>query len=497
MKPTASKYLFPFILLFMSWSAQAQSRKDSTQIIAYIKQYKDIAIREMERSNIPASITLAQGIHESSFGTSYLAKNTNNHFGIKCKSNWTGKTFKYTDDAPNECFRVYETVEDSYKDHTDFLLYRPYYAGLFKLDKHDYKAWAHGLKKAGYATNPKYAEIIIKTIEDYQLAAFDRGELPAYIIPEVPAENIVEEIEQTLIDSTQQSQVPQAEDEKKKIILIEKTVTSVPTLTDKPIKINGKKAIYSTADESLAAISHRFAVTKEKLLQYNDLKSEQPIAAGTPIFLQAKRKKNKEANYTVQTGDNMWRIAQQKGIRLQQLQQFNLLAPGEEPLAGEMLSLNGKVTDKPKVQTGNIPAAAPIAIVRANDTVYPPIKENYKSTIDSNKLLDWEKDTKLLEKSPVTPAQTTISQPKPVDIAPVSTPQKTATTENAVTPTVYPAQIDYANLPKSSNGYHTVVKGDTLYNIAKRYQISLAQLQEWNEMSEQTVKLGQVLKIQP
>ena len=193
----------------------------------------------------------------------------------------------------------------------------------------------------------------------------------------------------------------------------------------------------------------------------------------------------------------MWRIAQQKGIRLQQLQQFNLLAPGEEPLAGEMLSLNGKVTDKPKVQTGNIPAAAPIAIVRANDTVYPPIKENYKSTIDSNKLLDWEKDTKLLEKSPVTPAQTTISQPKPVDIAPVSTPQKTATTENAVTPTVYPAQIDYANLPKSSNGYHTVVKGDTLYNIAKRYQISLAQLQEWNEMSEQTVKLGQVLKIQP
>jgi flagellum-specific peptidoglycan hydrolase FlgJ len=127
----------------------------------------------MEKYKIPASITLAQGLLETGGGQSILAQQGNNHFGIKCKENWTGKTMKYTDDAPNECFRVYDDPKQSYEDHSVFLVNRPFYRGLFDLDPKDYKAWAHGLKKAGYATNPKYAYILISKIEKYRLFEFD------------------------------------------------------------------------------------------------------------------------------------------------------------------------------------------------------------------------------------------------------------------------------------------------------------------------------------
>src|SRR4051812_10047034 len=163
-----NKLILSFLACWMSAAAFAQ-RVDTIATRAYIQQYKDVAISEMHRSGIPASITLAQGIHESGLGKSYLAQNTNNHFGIKCHENWTGKTFKYTDDAPDECFRVYDNPADSYRDHSDFLKNRPRYAPLFQLDATDYKGWAYGLKKSGYATNPKYPDILIKTNEDFQL----------------------------------------------------------------------------------------------------------------------------------------------------------------------------------------------------------------------------------------------------------------------------------------------------------------------------------------
>jgi flagellum-specific peptidoglycan hydrolase FlgJ len=139
----------------------------------YIQKFAKYAVEEMEKYNIPASITLAQGLLETGGGQSILAQQGNNHFGIKCKENWTGKTMKYTDDAPNECFRVYDDPKQSYEDHSVFLVNRPFYRGLFDLDPKDYKAWAHGLKKAGYATNPKYAYILISKIEKYRLFEFD------------------------------------------------------------------------------------------------------------------------------------------------------------------------------------------------------------------------------------------------------------------------------------------------------------------------------------
>lgn len=158
-----------FTFLFFA-AAQAQQKPD---ILEYIKQYKHIAIEEMVRTKIPASITMAQGILESGFGKSPLATNANNHFGIKCHKEWTGEKYIQDDDEANECFRVYEHPEASYVDHSDFLLTRYRYATLFQLPPTDYKAWAHGLKQVGYATNPKYASILTQYIETYNLHEFD------------------------------------------------------------------------------------------------------------------------------------------------------------------------------------------------------------------------------------------------------------------------------------------------------------------------------------
>ena len=156
-------------LLFASLALKNSFAQQDPVVIEYINNYKDLAIEEMQRTGIPASIKLAQGIHETSAGTSDLVRRSNNHFGLKCKSEWTGMTVKHTDDAPNECFRKYESSKDSYKDQSNYLKKSPRYASLFDLDPTDYKAWAFGLKKAGYATNPKYSQVLIKLIEEYDL----------------------------------------------------------------------------------------------------------------------------------------------------------------------------------------------------------------------------------------------------------------------------------------------------------------------------------------
>ena len=162
-----------FALLFTAAIATAQSFAQSrATITAYIDKFKDIAIEEMQRTGVPASITLAQGIHETGAGTSDLVIKSNNHFGIKCKTEWTGGKVYHDDDARGECFRKYDDPTISYRDHSDFLKTRAHYASLFNLDPTDYEAWAFGLKKAGYATNPKYPQILIKLIRDYNLQDF-------------------------------------------------------------------------------------------------------------------------------------------------------------------------------------------------------------------------------------------------------------------------------------------------------------------------------------
>ena len=161
----------------------------------YIKKYKDIAIKQMHRHKIPASIILAQGCLESNNGNSALATKANNHFGIKCHDGWRGKKFRQDDDAKNECFRKYSNAIDSYTDHSYFLTSRPRYNTLFDLPITDYKGWAHGLKAAGYATNPKYAKLLIDIIEEYQLYKYDTGEAYRITRAEEKARKEAERIE--------------------------------------------------------------------------------------------------------------------------------------------------------------------------------------------------------------------------------------------------------------------------------------------------------------
>ena len=160
----------------------------------FIRKYKHIAIREMERTGIPASITLAQGILESGCGESELAVNANNHFGIKCHETWNGDTYTMDDDTRDECFRKYKNIEQSWIDHSDFLTSRPRYAGLFSIPTTDYKAWAKGLKAAGYATNPQYANMLIKIIEEEELYKFDRSIKRRGTPPTITAEEFAQSV---------------------------------------------------------------------------------------------------------------------------------------------------------------------------------------------------------------------------------------------------------------------------------------------------------------
>ena len=184
---TQKKILF-IPLFLICWISKLFSQDPQNQAIShYIQTYQELAIKEMQRTGVPASITLAQGILETEAGQSDLVIRSNNHFGIKCKTSWTGEKVYHDDDARGECFRKYDAAEDSYKDHSDYLRSQPRYASLFALDPLDYKSWATGLKKAGYATNPKYAQILIKYIEkynlgDYSLVALGRKAPDSYTI---------------------------------------------------------------------------------------------------------------------------------------------------------------------------------------------------------------------------------------------------------------------------------------------------------------------------
>lgn len=192
------RYALLAAVCLLGWATemQAQNRKMTRE--EYIATYAPLAIQQQKQYGIPASIKMAQGIIESQYGNSELSRRSNNHFGIKCKKDWVGDTVRYDDDALQECFRRYSTVEDSYRDHSEFLSKSPRYARLFQLNPKDYKGWAYGLKECGYATAPHYATTLIKCIEDYELYLLDDGELPSYLaevtlpaVPEVP--DMVEE----------------------------------------------------------------------------------------------------------------------------------------------------------------------------------------------------------------------------------------------------------------------------------------------------------------
>ncbi len=228
-------------------SASSSSNKGtSTSGLNYIDRYKGIAIEEMNKYGIPASIKLAQALLESGNGNSYLATRANNHFGIKCGGSWSGKSVNRPDDSNNDCFRVYNDPEQSFRDHSQFLL-RKRYENLFTLRKDDYKGWAKGLKAAGYATNPRYPELLIDLIERYNLQQYDRAEAPVEVIARVEkVEEVIEEKE------VEEPQVP-VEEIKKPVAML----------------------IYEVkATDTMYSIARKYNVTVETIKQLNGLSTD-------------------------------------------------------------------------------------------------------------------------------------------------------------------------------------------------------------------------------
>ena len=219
----------------------------STSGHQYIEQYRDIAIAEMNQYGIPASIKLAQAILESGNGNSYLAREANNHFGIKCGGVWSGPSVNRPDDTHNDCFRVYNNPEQSFKDHSQFLL-RKRYEKLFTLDKNDYRGWAKGLKEAGYATNPRYPELLIDLIERYELYQYDRAEV-SYAAKEKREEKIEEIIEY-------KEEVAPKE--------VQEEIKSAVAMTIHEVK----------ASDTLYSIGRRYGVSVEQLKQLNGLSTD-------------------------------------------------------------------------------------------------------------------------------------------------------------------------------------------------------------------------------
>ena len=296
-----------YVILFLSFicvnicGASTDSRK------AFIKKYKNIAIEEMDRTGIPASIKLAQGMLESGCGTSKLAVNANNHFGIKCH-NWNGASFIMDDDSRNECFRKYRNPEESWVDHSEFLTSRSRYAPLFKLSKTDYKGWAKGLKKAGYATAPDYAQKLIKIIEEEELYQFDK---PGKRHRQSPGE-------------------------------LNYKLGDTKNYQSRVVYINNIPCIKVQEGDTFEGISQYFGIPLKRLLAYND-KNELSTRNGMHIFL--KKKKNKAPKgYTFhkcKPGDTMYMISQIYGIKLAKLLQYNYMENGDKPQPGEMISLRG------------------------------------------------------------------------------------------------------------------------------------------------------------
>ena len=310
----------PVVVALLLWtcSVVAQTRMTPEE---YIAAHKDLAIREMKRMGVPASIKLAQGLLETEFGNSPLLKKSNNHFGIKCKSNWTGPGVSHDDDELGECFRVYPDVEASYRDHSNFLRSNGRYAFLFKLDPTDYKAWAHGLKKAGYATNPRYPEILIRNIEQYNLNQYS-----------LLAADDVATYDRT--GYTDDPFVP-AKPDSADISL----VSAKPMAGMSRTSINGRKCILAPAGTSLLAIATQQDIPLHHLLEYNDREQDGILPKEQPIFLERKAQRGPFPEYNVQVSESLYDIAQRYGIQLASLASYNNLTASAIVKPGQRLYL--------------------------------------------------------------------------------------------------------------------------------------------------------------
>ncbi|MDP2724189.1 MAG: glucosaminidase domain-containing protein [Bacteroidales bacterium] len=305
-----------FLMLLVA-SAQGQQRISTEQ---YIDTYRDVAIKKMHEYGIPASITLAQGILESGSGNSRLAQKANNHFGIKCHKEWTGKTYYMDDDEKHECFRKYKHPEDSYRDHSLFLTQRGRYSFLFEIKITDYEAWAKGLKKAGYATNPKYPELLIRIVEKYNLSQYDNKNYQKTVEKPVRVSRKKEIASMTIDQFKKDERYPSGR---------------------QLFSNNGKKLLIAVKGDTFNNLAKEFGIYTWQLYKYNDLNKDYVLKVGDIIYLEKKKRKadKQHPGHEVKQGETIRSISQLYGVRESRIYKMNNLPDGIQVSAGKVLKL--------------------------------------------------------------------------------------------------------------------------------------------------------------
>ena len=424
---------FP-LALFSAVSAQ------NGDFIDYIDKYKKIAVKEMDRAGIPASIKLAQALLESNAGKSDLARKANNHFGIKCGSDWKGKSYDKEDDDYDEfgnlqksCFRKYKSVEDSYIAHSEFLRdprKANRYGFLFRLKATDYKRWAYGLRTSGYATGANYDEKLIRIIETYKLYEFDR----------LSDENF-----------------PEGRPEKP-----EDAIAGLDLR-----RINDVKVVFAKNKITVQDISLKTGIGLSRLERYNE-KLPAPndsLVDDTRIFLQPKRcrYRGKRKWHYVREGETLFDISQLYALKLSRLQKRNRVPDNAEPQADERIKIKGckvKESDRPRLLSEPKPTTTVPALIEGDDgfmedelTPTPPITKPDKSVTPQ-------------------PDKPTTTQPDKPSTQPDEKPDQPA---GAIT--------------------YTVVKGDTLFSISRRYGTTVDEIIRLNGLTDTTIKIGQILRV--
>lgn len=299
-----------WLLVFSTLIVEAQNRNQN--YLAYINQYYQLAVKQQKEHRIPASIVLAQGLLESGAGISDFAKQSNNHFGIKCNSDWTGDKIYHDDEQKGECFRKYNQVIDSYEDHAVFLS-KQRYAFLFQLDPTDYEGWAHGLKKAGYATDPTYDFKLISLIEDYNLHRFDLGEYASIVNTENAKQY----------------------DSKNSIGIVNQSVKH------QVFNTNAVRFVTSNSGDSYASLADELNIEVNKLYEFNELETNTKLVPGIRVYIENKKTKAAKncETHVVQDGESMYSISQDYAIKVESLYILNKIPFTEGVAFGQVLKL--------------------------------------------------------------------------------------------------------------------------------------------------------------
>lgn len=471
-----------FLLLLFSFLGWTMVSGQSVQE-RYIEKYKDIAIEEMHRTGIPASIKMAQAILESNSGRSHLATEGRNHFGIKCGGSWSGRSvMRKDDDYENgrlvpSCFRAYADAEESFVAHSEFLRdprKNHRYGFLFRLESTNYKGWAYGLKKAGYATNPKYPKLLIDLIERYNLNQLDAME-------EDPALLVQEE-------------------------------NYSPTLQ----RVNDVEFVYARPGERPIEISMDFGVSPEKIAKYNEriVSANQRLEAGERVFLQKKRRsyRGEKKYHYVKAGDDMFSIAQKYGIRLNKLLNKNKMSEGEEPAVGEQIRLRGlswfeskpvlrseKESILPEDAEENLPADEEIqALPVAEESEDENAAEIVKQKVDSAEGLGAKQKAEAAIQPKTKDAVKSVEKDsaREEEIA-TSTDDEVEIPVSETTPTLAKNETDSISSARDTvmMDQYIVQKGDTLYSISRRFGLSVEELKQKNDLPDNGIQIGQALQL--